>query len=251
MRKRVDPGAGYGGCLRLGFKAYTYEECESGFAEHDLDEYDPVTERVAFSRSLAVLKRAFRVDEDIELTRDDIVNASVRGNIDKVMKHLDDYGHVINAPSLVGGVGAEDLESFYRTFFHPLPPSYTSKLLSRTIGADRVVDELFISFKHSQPVPWLLPGVPASGKKIELVIVSIVCIHGARMESEHVYWDQASLLTQIGLLDPKMVPDEWKKKGVKRLPISGVEGSRAIRRGSSKLLNSLLPGNDEPPRQAA
>jgi hypothetical protein len=116
------------------------------------------------------------------------------------------------------------------------------RLLSRTIGADRIVDELYMSFKHSQSMPWILPGVPATNKQVEVIIVSIVSIRGGKLYSEHVYWDQASVLLQVGLLDPKLVPKEIQGQGVNQLPIVGREAARRILDGfDEKHMNKLVP----------
>ena len=240
VRKRLDPGEGHGGSLRLGYKAYTYEGSEPGFAEHEFDEYDPIAESVAFTRSLATLQKGFRIEPDLGLIRDEFSSSTTNCKHENTQKKLRPYAHVIHAPTLTGGIGTKDLSRFYSNFFAPLPSSFSSRLLSRTIGTDRVCDELFVSFTHSGPVPWILPGIPATNKKVEIIIVSILCIRGGRVESEHVYWDQASVLAQIGLLDPSLVPEAMKKKGVKSLPVIGVEGARAIKRGSSRQMNELI-----------
>lgn len=240
VRKRIDPGEGYGGSLKLGFKAYTYEGSEPGFAEHDLDEYDPIAESVAFTRSLATLQKGFRLDPIVETTRDELVNSTVNRSHEKTAKSMRPYAHVIHAPTLTGGIGSKDLARFYSNFFSPLPQSYTSRLLSRTIGTDRVVDELFVTFEHTSWVPFMLPGIPPTNKKVEIAIVSIMCARGGKLESENVYWDQASVLMQIGLLDPKAVPEALRKKGVKTLPVVGAEGARAVKRGSSRQINGFI-----------
>jgi hypothetical protein len=118
------------------------------------------------------------------------------------------------------------------------------RLLSRTIGADRVVDELYISFKHSQDMPWILPGIPVTNKDVEVIVVSIVCVRGGKLYHEHVYWDQAAVLVQVGLLDPKLVPEEMEDKGVSRLPVVGREAARRILNDGSggKARNELIPG---------
>lgn len=242
VQKRIDPGEGHGGSLKLGYQAYTYHGSESGFAEHDLDEYDPIAESIAFTRSLATLRKAFRIESTIESVRDEFVSATINGNNDKTPKYLRPYAHVIHGPTLTGGIGTKDLSRFYSNFFSPLPPSFSSRLISRTIGTDRVVDELFVSFKHTTQIPWMLPGIPPTNKNVEIVLVSIMGARGSKLESEHVYWDQASVLAQIGLIDPKVVPGAMKQKGVKALPIVGAESARAVRRGSSREINGLIPG---------
>jgi hypothetical protein len=129
--------------------------------------------------------------------------------------------------TLSGGIGSQALRRFYGEYFlGKLPPSMRIRLLSRTTGADRIVDELYISFQHTQEIPWMLPGIPATEKRIEIILVSIVSMRGGRLSSEHVYWDQASVLVQAGLLDPKLVPSGVQ--GVDRLPVIGREAARRI-----------------------
>lgn len=156
--------------------------------------------------------------------------------------------HVTYFPTLTGGVGPEELQRFYDEFFvQSNPPSTRLTLVSRTIGADRVVDEIHMSFKHTQEVPWILPGIPPTGKRVEVLIVSIVTVRGGKLYSEHVYWDQASVLAQTGLLDPKLLPEKAKKLGVDELPVVGREAARRVLRGmedaeDGEADNELLPG---------
>lgn len=129
--------------------------------------------------------------------------------------------------TLSGGIGAQALRHFYENhFLGRLPPSMRIRLLSRTSGADRVVDELYIAFEHTQEIPWMLPGVPPTHRRVEIILVSIVSMRAGRLYSEHTYWDQASVLVQIGLLDPKLVPGS--AQGVDRLPVVGREAARRI-----------------------
>lgn len=129
--------------------------------------------------------------------------------------------------TMSGGIGAQALRRFYQHYFiGKLPPSMHLRLVSRTAGADRIVDELYVSFEHTQEVPWMLPGVPPTKKQVEIILVSIVSMRGGKLYSEHVYWDQASVLVQIGLLDPKLVPGGVQ--GVERLPVVGREAARRI-----------------------
>lgn len=239
VKKRLDPGAGYGGSLDLAYPAYTYDGVEPGFAEHDLEEYNAVAEGLAFSRSLGLLRKAFRKESDIELVRDRLLDSTASAQEQKFAKSIRADAHVLYGPTLTGGVGEQNIAKFYTNFFQPMPPSLRAKLLSRTVGTDRVVDELLFTFQHSHVIPWMLPDIPPTFKKVEIVVVSIVCIRGDKLESEHVYWDQASVLVQVGLLDSRMVPKAMKSK-VPELPVWGAEEARTMKRGGGGQVNALI-----------
>jgi hypothetical protein len=150
------------------------------------------------------------------------------------------HPYVNHVPTLTGGIGKKDLLRFYDEFFIPSnPPSTKMKLLSRTIGADRVVDEMYFAFKHTQEVPWMLPNVPPTNKQVEVALVSVVCIRGGKLYHEHIYWDQASVLVQVGLLDPKLIPKSFEGK-LDRLPVAGAEAVRKVMNEDSEPSNELL-----------
>lgn len=150
--------------------------------------------------------------------------------------------YVNHIPTLTGGIGARELLRFYRDFFIPCnPSSMTNKLLSRTIGSNRIVDEMLISFTHTCDIPWMLPGVPPTGKKVEIVVVGVICIRGGKLYHEHLYWDQASVLVQVGLLDAKLGAIGLGKNGVSRLPIMGAETARKVADEASVQSNGLIP----------
>lgn len=157
--------------------------------------------------------------------------------------------HLTYFPTLTGGVGPEELQRFYDEFFiQNNPPSIRLTLISRTIGEDRVVDEVHVSFKHTTGMPWILPGIPPTNKRVEVLVVSIVTVRGGKLYSEHVYWDQASVLVQTGLLDPCLVPEKAKRKlGVEELPVIGRQAARRLLRGNEdgtdgEADNELLDG---------
>jgi carboxymethylenebutenolidase len=103
--------------------------------------------------------------------------------------------------------------------------------VSRTIGSDRLVDEMIFRFTHTIDMEWMLPGVPPTGKPVELALVVIVHFRHGKVAHEHIYWDQASVLVQLGLL------------AASALPIAGVETAR-------KLLDPGLPSNGLIPSRA-
>ena len=125
--------------------------------------------------------------------------------------------YVNHIPVMTGGTGKDALRAFYSKDFIPaMPPDTTLTPVSRTIGEDQLVDEMIFSFTHTQEMPWMLPGVAPTNKKVEVALVAIVKFRDGKLAHEHIYWDQASVLKQIGLLtDP-------------RLPVLGVESARRV-----------------------
>jgi carboxymethylenebutenolidase len=103
---------------------------------------------------------------------------------------------------MIGGRGRDEVRGFYANhFLSQIPPDMEMVPVSRTIGQDRVVDELIMRFTHSIRMDWLLPGIPPTDKRVEVPMVAIVQFEGDKVAHEHIYWDQASVLVQIGLLD--------------------------------------------------
>jgi carboxymethylenebutenolidase len=88
--------------------------------------------------------------------------------------------------------------------------------VSRTIGQERVVDEMVARFTHTTSMDWILPGIPPTGKRVEIALVVVVQFEGDKLAHEHLYWDQASVLVQLGLLNPS------------GLPVVGAEGARSV-----------------------
>jgi len=115
--------------------------------------------------------------------------------------------YVNHIPVLTGGYGVEALRAFYSTDFIPtMPPDMTITPVSRTVGDDQLVDEMIISFTHTCPVPWMLPGVPPTNRPVRIPLVAIVRFRNDKVAHEHIYWDQASVLKQIGLLTDSALP---------------------------------------------
>jgi hypothetical protein len=147
---------------------------------------------------------------------------------------------------MTGGSGLLDLKRFYRDYFlKTSPPSMHMRLISRTVGVDQIVDELYIQFKHTCQMPWILPGVEPTNQKVEIVVVSIVGFRAGKIWSERVYWDQASVLFQVGLLDPEEVPKDFKKTddedgGLEMLPVSGSEAARKVMDVESEEFNDMI-----------
>jgi carboxymethylenebutenolidase len=133
----------------------------------------------------------------------------------------DPYLH--HEPMLTGGRGREKVHRFYRDFFIPSWPADTETIsISRTVSADHLVDELVVGFTHHRGMAFMLPSIEPTGRCVELPHAVIVGFENGKIHHEHVYWDQASFLVQIGLLDTD------------RLPATGAEqASRLLELGRS------------------
>lgn len=232
------------------FPSYTYQGADVGFAEHDLRSYNAVAASLAWSRTLGVLRKAFKLEVNLEPLREQqVASEFATKHAAATIKTMVQDPRVTYIPTLTGGVGQRDLFLFYRDYFTSKnPPSLQVKLVSRTIGVDRIVDEMIISFKHTQEVPWMLPNVPPTNKVVHVAFVSIVCVRGGRLYHEHVYWDQASVLVQVGLLDPQLVPEHFRRQGLERLPVYGSETAAKVLDESCLPSNELISGWKQRPK---
>ena len=123
--------------------------------------------------------------------------------------------YVNHVPVMTGGRGHDEMIAFYGQHFIPkMPTDTTLRLLARTVGKDRLIDEFVFSFTHDIVMDWMLPGVPPTHRKVEIPMVVSVQFEGDQIASERIYWDQASVLVQIGRLDSA------------GLPVTGVEQTR-------------------------
>jgi carboxymethylenebutenolidase len=133
--------------------------------------------------------------------------------------------YVNHIPVLTGGVGKDELREFYSKRFIPqIPPETEMTTISRTIGNDQLVDEMVFKFTHTIQMDWMLPGIAPTGKRVEVPLVAIIRFKEGKLAHEHIYWDQASVLVQLGLIDPST------------LPVAGIESAR-------KALDPGLPSN--------
>lgn len=138
-------------------------------------------------------------------------------DVDATMKTMVREPYVHHVPMMTGGRGYDNVYDFYKNHFVGKMPDDTKiERISRTIGKDQVVDELILKFTHSREIDYLLPGIAPTGKYVELPHVVVMKFKGNKIAHEHIYWDQASLLAQIGLLDAN------------NLPVKGIEQSRKL-----------------------
>ncbi len=146
-------------------------------------------------------------------------------DVDATMATMVREPYVNHIPTMAGGVGHDELKRFYKYHFIGVnPPDFRLTPVSRTIGANTVVDEFVVHFTHTTQIDWMLPGIEPTGRVVEVPTVAIVQFDGDKLVNEHIYWDQASVLVQIGKLDSD------------GLPVAGAETAH-------KLLNKKLPSN--------
>ena len=138
-------------------------------------------------------------------------------NVESTMKTMVREPYVHHVPVMTGGVGYDNVYNFYKNdFIGKMPQDIKITRVSRTVGKNQVVDELILSFTHNIEIKSMLPGIQPTGKHVELPHVVVMKFRGNKIVHEHIYWDQASLLTQIGLFDAK------------GLPITGIEQSQKL-----------------------
>jgi carboxymethylenebutenolidase len=141
------------------------------------------------------------------------------------------HPYVNHVPVLTGGVGRRQLEHFYARYFIPgMPADVELVPLSRTVGQNRIVDEFIFRCTHTVQMDWLAPGVAPTGRRLELVTVVIVTFEGGKIHHEHIHWDQASALVQLGLLDPGQLPVAGAEAARKMLDPTGVPSNLLMKR---------------------
>jgi carboxymethylenebutenolidase len=146
-------------------------------------------------------------------------------NTEDTLATMVEDAYVNHIPVMTGGVGKPALREFYSKYFIPqMPPDMEMNPISRTIGTDRLVDEMMVKFTHTIRMDWMLPGIAPTGKRVEVAVVGIVQFRDGKLAHEHIYWDQANVLVQLGLLN------------LGTLPVVGVESAR-------KALDPNLPSN--------
>lgn len=211
---------------------YEYPDSEHAFSRRGRH-YDAVATELAHLRSLEFFVRNLagegfasaqkalsdRWDEHVKY------EFATRDTEDTLETMVDD-AYVNHVPVMTGGVGQDQLREFYSQRFIPqMPPSTSMTPVSRTIGIDRVVDEMVFEFTHTIAMDWMLPGVEPTNRHVKIPLIVVVHFRDGKLAHEHIYWDQASVLVQLGLIDAT------------KLPVAGVETAE-------KVLNPKLPANE-------
>ncbi|WP_429438057.1 dienelactone hydrolase family protein [Paraburkholderia youngii] len=205
---------------------YTYPGVDHAFARARGEHWDKAAATMAHQRSVAAFRREIGPTYDLSsLWEAHLSHEFTTRDVDATMRTMVPEPYVNHIPTMTGGVGYSELKRFYRHHFvHNNPPDTTITPVSRTVGATQIVDELLFCFTHTTEIDWMLPGVAPTGKRVEIPLVAIVKFRGDKLYHEHIYWDQASVLVQIGLLEPE------------GLPVAGAETAH-------KLLDETLPSN--------
>ena len=150
-------------------------------------------------------------------------------DLDATMATMTADPYVIHLPAMTGGVGDTAVREFYGAhFIGKWPQDIEITPVSRTVGEDRVVDELVLSFTHDIEMDQLLPGIAPTGRAVRLAFCVVVGFEDGKVAHEHIYWDQASLLAQVGILDPSS------------LPVTGAEQADTVLDARAHPLNELI-----------
>ncbi|KAH0336279.1 NTF2-like protein, partial [Aureobasidium melanogenum] len=184
-------------------KMYTYPMAGPFFVLPSHSALDSSSAAVSHTRSLTFLKSSLGGPFfDLEAIWDEHTRYEFETRaVEKTMATMVQEPYVNHVPTLTGGIGRVKLTDFYRNHFIFNNPDDTAlELVSRTVGIDRVIDEFIFNFTHDKVIDWLLPGVPPTGKKVRVPFTGVVNIRGDKLYHEHIWWDQASVLIQLGLL---------------------------------------------------
>lgn len=206
--------------------AFVYPDTEHAFGRTGSSHYNKSAALLAHERSIKYLRAALGPEYDLEaLWEEHIRHEFDTRDVPATMKTMVPQPYVNHIPTMTGGVGYSQLARFYRYHFvHGNPADMAMIPISRTVGASQVVDEFIMTFTHDSEIDWLIPGIKPTGRQVEIPMLGVVKFRGPKLYHEHIYWDQASVLLQLGLI---------KADG---LPIAGAETAH-------KLLDESMPSN--------
>jgi carboxymethylenebutenolidase len=212
---------------------HSYPNLNHAFARPDGEHYNAASAELANLRSLEFFVSHLAgaglasAQQTLSSRWDDHVKYEfATRNTEDTLETMVVDSYVNHVPVMTGGVGHGELREFYSKRFIPqMPPDTAMTPVSRTIGVDRIVDEMVFEFTHTSKMDWMLPGVEPTGKHVKVALVVIVHFRDGKLAHEHIYWDQASVLAQLGLIDSQ------------KLPVTGVESAR-------KVLDPTLPSNE-------
>jgi carboxymethylenebutenolidase len=121
---------------------------------------------------------------------------------DAALATMTENPYVLAIASGTGATGRIGVREFYAHQFLPkIPPDFELTSLSQIFSDDRIVEEFVIRFAHTLGMDWMLPGLPVTGRKVEFAMVGIIQFQTGKIANERLYWDQATVLSQLGILD--------------------------------------------------
>ena len=204
---------------RPGTEIHVYPGAGHAFANPGRAAFNKPAAMMAHSRSVALFRRAMGPHYDLSALWDKHCEYEFGlRDVARTMSTMVPEPYVNHIPTMTGGVGYRELFRFYQHHFVDSNPADTKLVpISRTVGADRVVDEMLFSFTHDREIDWMLPGVAPTGRFVEVPLLAVVCFRGDKLYNEHIYWDQASVLVQVGLLDPALYPVAGREQAAKLL----------------------------------
>jgi carboxymethylenebutenolidase len=122
-------------------------------------------------------------------------------DVEATLATMTEDASVDHVPVHTGGRGKEALRAFYRDNFIPSWPDDTEQIpTNRVVGVNQLVDEIRTRFTHDRPMEWFVPGVAPTHKRVDIDIIVVVQFRGDKICCERIYWDQATVLRQLGLL---------------------------------------------------
>ncbi len=105
---------------------------------------------------------------------------------------------LMNLPTGTGADGRDQLAGHLAAdVIGHLPADLRFSRISRTVDRWRVAEEATVSFTHDRDLPWLLPGVSATGRRAEVLVVSVVTVSRSLVTSYRALWDHTTLLVQL------------------------------------------------------
>jgi len=152
-----------------------------------------------------------------------VASEFVTKDLDGTMRTMVDEPYVWHVPSLAGAAGGDAVRRFYRSrFIGHTPADAVITPIARTVSENRVIDEFVLEFTHDIEMPWMLPGVAATGRHVRIATVVVMGFEGDKVAFEHIYWDQASVLAQVGLLARGELPVSGAEQADRLLALAGV-----------------------------
>jgi len=139
--------------------------------------------------------------DNIKLWEQHLVGEFVTKDENLSLSTMVEDAAVMHMPTRSGGRGKAELRSYYRDMFIPsIPSEWEHTVTNRVVTEDTIVEEAKVRLVHSKQMDWFLPGLPPTGKTIELELVIVIQFRDGKMAAERIYWDQAAVLRQIGKL---------------------------------------------------